>query len=479
MLNRKLLEIIQRLEGSEIKKLRLFLQSPYFTYGMSKEVLQLFDLIVQNGADGQAQALDKKHLNTLLFPSKPYQENKKNSIDTLASSLFGLTKKFLFIQSTEEHTSKAMQEMPLARFYTKFGMEERFLTLEQHIRTLLGEQLDGESLYLDHYHLEELVAQFKAIYSVPEIHATHAAQKDALDQFYFVARLEILCHMAQLRQTDEFHLFDFPELEAQIIDLIKKMVPQKNTVATMYLMVLDIYDHLTDFIFVKRYETQLDLLSHQIAPVHRNNCMALLRIFYMKRFQRTDKEEHLREYFNLITTHLEAGYLYYEGRLLSAALMNITRNGLRLGAYEQVLQILKSHPPERIGGTLHPIEVYHMNLSFFYFAKKDYERAEQYLTYCNFYNIHYSIQTEIIRIKIFYETDSPLVEARTRALLQKVRRAKMSLQYREKYYQLLGQILLLIKYRWDKKSPKKAQLAESVRNTPGLLEKEWLMSHLP
>jgi hypothetical protein len=62
--------------------------------------------------------------------------------------------------------------------------------------------------------------------------------------------------------------------------------------------------------------------------------------------------------------------------------------------------------------------------------------------------------------------------------LQKVRRAEIAKQYQERYAELLNKILLLVKYGWDKNNPKRAQLADSIRKTPGVLEKEWLLSHL-
>jgi hypothetical protein len=477
MLNRKLLEILQRLQPAEIKKLRLFLQSPYFTYGISKDILSLFDLIIRHGADGMLPALDKKRLSKRFFPDKPYLENKKNPIDNLASSLLTLTKKFLFIQSAEENTSAMMKELAVARFYMKFGLEERFLASEQLMRQLLDQQkMEGASLFLEKYFLEELATDYNALFSDLEKHATTQVLKmNALDHFFSVAKLELLCHLMHLKQMTKL---DLPQPDTQITALLNHLSGEENTAANLYRKVLNAFQNLEDFSQVQIFEDYLKAVEHLIAPEHRQNCASFLRNFYMKWFQRTGQAEHFKAYFQLTIQHLEAGYLYHEGKIFSFSLRNIIITGLRIGEYDIVLKILENHPPERIGGTLHPKEVYHLNLAFYYFALKNYERAEQYLTYCDYKNILLSIQAEITRIKIFYETGSPLLEPRVKALLQKVRRAGIAKQYQERYAELLNKILLLVKYGWDKNNPKRAQLADSIRKTPGALEKEWLLSHL-
>ena len=81
MLNRKLLEILSRLEPAETKQLRLFLNSPYFTYGLSsQDIISLFEYIIQHESDEQSAALEKKTGNSALFPDKFFNEKGKSPI---------------------------------------------------------------------------------------------------------------------------------------------------------------------------------------------------------------------------------------------------------------------------------------------------------------------------------------------------------------------------------------------------------------
>jgi hypothetical protein len=477
MLNRKLLEILRHLQPEEIKNLRLFLLSPYFTYGMSKDILSLFDLIMRHGADETSPELEKKRLNERFFPEKPFQENKKNPIDNLASSLLSLTKKFLFIQAAETNTSAAMKELEVARFYMKHSLEERFLASEQHIRELLQQcRRAGESLFMEYYHLENLVATFSALFSGPEKNsASQVSKANALDRFYITVRAELFCLMAHQM---EITALDALKQQAQLTAQIRQIAWTENNVADLYWMVLDIFQNPFDFSAVKKFEARLYEQQEATNSNHLQYFMAFLRIFYMKWVQQSDQKERWVQYFQLTIQQLEAGYLYHEGKIFSFSLRNITRTGLRIGAYDQVLEILKNHPPERIGGTLYPREIYHLNLSFYYFATKEYALAEQFLAYCDFKDINFNFQAEITRIKILYETGSPLVESRINALQQRIRRSVLSKNIKEKYDLMLRKVLQLQLYGWDKNNPKRARLAESVRKTPGMLEKEWLLSHL-
>lgn len=215
-----------------------------------------------------------------------------------------------------------------------------------------------------------------------------------------------------------------------------------------------------------------------LPPNHLTNLMAYLRIFLMRRYRKQSNSEYLFHYFNLITKQLDEGYLYFEGKIVASALRNIAHSGLRLGAFDKVREILENHPPERIGATRYPVEFHSLNMANYYFAIKNYEKADEHLVYCNFENVHFSIQAEILLVKIYFETESDLLDPRIKALLQKVRRAKIAKNHKDLYLNFLNKLVLVIKYGWDKRSPKRSKLIEEIQQTPGLLEKEWLLRQL-
>jgi hypothetical protein len=480
MLNRKLLEILKRLEPVEIKRLRQFLHSPYFTYGFSnQEIIKLFEHIVRHGANEHLPELEKKQVNALLFPDKLYNENGKSPIDTLTTDLLRLTKKFLFIQWAENDTSEAMKELPVARFYRKFGLEERFWKSVEHMRSLFDENLYHDEFYfLDRYFVEEEVSTFKALFNSSEDDLNIGAKAMFLENFFSIARMNIACELKYQRQMFELNQIYYSALDDELANLIRQGVLPDNDVALNYVLVYEIIHKPQDFELIEQIKERLEAQKNILPPPHLKNFMAYLRIFIMRRYQQSDRSDYLSTYFELISQHLEEGYLYYDGKVLATSLRNITYNGLKLGAYERVRAILENHPPERIGGTRYPKEIYNLLLSIYHFELKNYETAEKYLIITNFDNLQFYIQAEILQIKIYYETNSDLLDSRLKALQQKVRRSKMSKELKERYFTLFNKILLLVKYGWDKKGPKHAKLIDEIRNKPGLLEKEWLLKQL-
>jgi hypothetical protein len=370
-----------------------------------------------------------------------------------------------------------MKELAVARFYMKFGLDERFLASEQHMRQLQEQQkMEGAALYLEQYFLEELTTDFKSLFTDYEKVVEGQMQKTkALDQFFRIAKLENMCLILHHQQLTKLEVY---KPDAQVSSLLENLSGAESRVANLYATVLAILQHPEDFSLVQSFEKDLEAAVQTVAPVHLNNFTGFLRNFYMRRHQRTGQEADLKAYFELATRHLRAGYLYHEGKIYYFSLRNLVMTGLRVGAYDKVLEILKNHPPEQIAGTLHPNEVHHLYLAFYYFEVKDYDRVEQYLSYYDFQNINLRIQAEVLRIKIFYETENPLLEPRVKALVQKVRRAGIAKAHQELYLDFLNKILLLLKYGWDKSNPKRAQLANSISNTPGHYEKNWLLSHL-
>lgn len=160
------------------------------------------------------------------------------------------------------------------------------------------------------------------------------------------------------------------------------------------------------------------------------------------------------------------------------ALRVLTNMGLKVGQFPWVKKLLDDHPPERICGTKYPVEVHSLNVAEYHFHKKEYAEAEAKLTYRTFENPNFSIMADLLLIKIYYETNSELLESRMKALEQKVRRSKISTETKAGYYNFLKKLDKVVKYGWQKSTPKLAKLVEEIKTTPGVIDREWLLSKL-
>ncbi len=182
--------------------------------------------------------------------------------------------------------------------------------------------------------------------------------------------------------------------------------------------------------------------------------------------------------FNLLEKHLLEGYLYVDNKLTPLALRLLTNFGLKVHQFPWVKKLLDDHPPERICGTKYPVEAHSLNVAEYHFHKKEYAEAEAKLTYRAFENPNFSISADVLLIKIYYETGSELLESRMKALEQKVRRSKISAETKAGYYNFLKKLDKVIKYGWQKPSPKRDKLVEEIKNTPSVFAREWLLEKL-
>ena len=152
--------------------------------------------------------------------------------------------------------------------------------------------------------------------------------------------------------------------------------------------------------------------------------------------------------------------------------------GLRLKQFDWVKKVLDEHPPTRICGTKHAVEAHSLCVAEYYFYLQDYPTALETLVYKHFENPNYSLWAEMLLIKIYFETADELLEYRMKALDQKVRRTKLSIEIKNGYYLFIQKLDKIIKYGWGKDSPKRARLLEEIKTTPGILDREWLLEKL-
>ncbi len=163
---------------------------------------------------------------------------------------------------------------------------------------------------------------------------------------------------------------------------------------------------------------------------------------------------------------------------MPASLRFLIYFGISLKRYDWVKKVLDEHPPERICGTRFPAEVHSMHYAEYFFALKRYEEAIDKLLLKPFEMPHMNLMADLLLVKIYYETESPLLDSRMKALDQKVRRTKIANDTKEQYYNFLKKVDKLIKYGWDKNNPKRAKLVEEIKQAPNLFSRSWLLEQL-
>ena len=222
----------------------------------------------------------------------------------------------------------------------------------------------------------------------------------------------------------------------------------------------------------------LDQNKPSISPERYRDFKSYQRFFWVQRYQKFGDNHSLRQTFDVYREHLAQGYFYFDGLIPLTTFRNLIIAALKLNEFDWVKKFLEDHPPERIGSTRYPAEVHSLNVAEYHVYLKQYEEAQERLVYRPFENPTFSILADVLMIKIYFENQDELLEFRMKALDQKVRRSKLNQATKNRYYNFLKKLDKVIKYGWQKKSPKRERLIEEIRTTQEIVAREWLLEKL-
>ncbi|MEZ4941397.1 MAG: hypothetical protein R3D58_11025 [Saprospiraceae bacterium] len=476
MLNRKLFEVLKELNPAQHKRLRLFLCSPYFNNGVSAEnTVRLYDLLVQYNSDESHAALAKKKVHALFFSDTPYRENAKSPIDNLASQLFQLVRQFLAQTELERDFGSVYDYLAPARFYRMHALEERFWQIMTAARKALNSapQRD-DTYYFQKFLLEQEEAKFRGLYNSSQDDNNLAAAQESLDRYYSIIKLDYACVLAYQSSIAQLEDASLPLLYNELMALTASGKSLDLPVNQVYRLIIQLLKESSE-----KNLLQLDQLlktyKDQINPNSFKNLNAFYRILWTKHYFRDGKSAPLERIFKIYREHLERGYFYLEDRIPTSSFNNLVIYGLRVGETAWVKKLLDDHPPERICGTRHPHEIHSLCMAEYYFVLKEYDQAHDCLQYCNFENPSFTLMSDLILLKIYFETQNELLEFRLKAIDQKIRRTKLSRTAKTRYFNFLKKLDKVIKYGWQKNSPKRTKLIEEIKSVPEIVSREWLL----
>ncbi len=478
MPSKKLLETLSCFSAAERKRLRLFVQSPYDNDRFNPEkILELLDLIEQHKLDPEAEALDKKRLNQHFFPERSFQEKAKNPIDSLTSDLFALVRRFILLEDAQDRWNKGSEYLAMARFYRRNNLETRFRqVISQYRRFQEKHPYRDADFFLQLFRVEEEIATFETYFNTytgdPNLVAVHTA----LDNFYAVVKLEIAC------------ILRFQQLQMQMetgeaFQLSDALLAQFDQLETIHSPLVVIYEKLHSLLqrdggqlLLEEYHEELIKSEQNIPKITYRNLMAYYRFFIGLRYTKELEGTNLLEsMFSLYQEHLKKGYFEVEDeKILPDSLKLIINIAIKLKEYSWARSLLKRYPPKRIAGTRFPGESHQLCLAEISFAEGAYEEAHKLLEYRKFENLHYSILSDVLLIKIYFVTGNDLIESRVHALEQKIRRSKLTPDHRRPYLNFLQVMKRLTKYQWNKEGRRWQQLVEEFPGITPIIEREWL-----
>jgi len=309
MPSRKLLEVIRCLPPEEVKRLRLFLTSPYFNQSYNaRQLTELFERIVASGSDENHPDLDKALLSNIYFPAKPYRENAKNPIDSMASDLFRLLRRFILQEELERESGAAREHLAMARFYQKQNLEERFWqTVESGRKTLEAETKRDDRHYLNAFYLEMEVASFESAFNSYTDDANLRASHRYLDLFFAQQKLDLACSLYFQQQRSAIEPTEEIRLARMLIEHIPDLPYLKTPVVSLYLLVLRLLNNPGDDEAFSGFAELLDRHREETPMLHYRNLQAYYRFFVGRRYLTRGEKKIYQLAFSTIPGTLASG----------------------------------------------------------------------------------------------------------------------------------------------------------------------------
>lgn len=467
------IDVIQVLQKDEIEAFRDFLNSPYFNKRQNIEQTTLFfEAIYSAIQHGRIESMEKKDLSDQLFPGKPYVESK---IDKLMSELkrllerFIITQKYLDRQNERHHLLDFSIEMRLR------GLEIRYQQSLEKTKKLM-DTFDQESL-------ENLLFRYLVAMEEQEWHSKYNRAKGdlnlpatilQLDNYYLTRRtalhnqLMLQLRVAALPVSIEDFGVDTWEVPAKNLESSPLLVIYweihrlfiKNTWQP------EDFDQLLQLIQKNEQLVQPESLAEFYAYL-RSLCVLLIDDGYV----------HLYAVLHEINkANLERGYFYQDGKISPNSYLNITQVAIGMGAYEWAAQFVEQHKNMVVGENPSQ-DFYRMNKALYLFGEKKYDEALDTIPFGSTYSF-YHLMARRLELKIFYELQSDLLDAKIDAFKMFISRAGRKV-FSPSLHELYTNFVNFVRQINDSQGPKGRQrspvLIKRINEKKLVAERLWLL----
>jgi hypothetical protein len=473
MENSKLIEILKKLDVSEIERLKTFMVSPYF---IKQQSLSTFgSLILQEYPLFQTDKVNEKNLYEAVFPGQKFQNQTIYDLMTLMVTAIN---QFLAVENFLEDGID--EKLRMLRKLRKMDAGKEFLRISNKLLKSLGNGYKDHEYYLNLMRYENELDNY-FILSKGHLGYSPNLQNgaDSLDLYYLSSKLKLACDMMN-RQNVFASKYEISLLE-EILAYLKEnhqKIENAPAIGIYYRIILTLVKP-EDEVHFYELKSLLEEATFKFPAEELREMFNFAQNYCIKKIN-SGRLQYLEELFMLYRKMLDTGIIYEHGFISQWDYKNITSTGLRLNEFDWTEKFIQMNK-DRIHPNFRDI-AYAYNLANYYFEKKEFKNALRTLNLFNnalkqigdpeFVDIFYSLDTRIILLKIYFELEDiePFHASIDSLKLFLIRNKKVAEQQRINY-------LNFIKYTKKIDSERqKLQLNSSRGNKPFLKLKERIIS---
>ena len=472
----QVVQLLEALSTSDLRRLKAFIYSPYFN--KNKKVQQLLELLLDTAPDFAEKRLAKPVLLKKLFDNST---NDLQKLKDIASELMQVIERFFAQQHWEQSqtniyvsSSQAALQANILPFFEKENRKSRKLLAQQTWR--------DAAYFMMQYQSEALAEQYNALLGKRTAISHLQAKMDYLDLAYLLQKLKCCCDLLshQLVMNSQSNLRLLAEIEEGIVNN---------------------QDYFEDFPSIQIYHQTLLMLKEPEEEKHYQLLVPLLEK-WVHLFPREEARElytYARNYciwqsnrgkkayethlFGLFQQLIRQNLLLEKEQLSQWTYLNIIVVGCRLSEFDWTRKFIFDYKNNIVEGQR--ANAFNYNLAYFHYQKGELQTALSALRDVEFTDVYYQLNARILLLKtnfeladwqaLDYTLDSfRIYLLRNKAIPTKRKKSAMNLVR-------FTQKLVKIKEFHFQKTKQQTQL-EDLRNAVeaqiDMLQRDWLLGQI-
>lgn len=462
MRKNKLTRLLQSLDSAAWNRFQDFVASPYFS-GQSAHIAFLKAL----GHHWPEFEVDKESVFRQAFPEQPYADKQ---FRYLSSDLTRLMEQFLAIEWYRQQPQR--QDLDTLRALAERGLDKEYAHVQRRILDALEERPEHDvAYYEDQYRLSIIQQRQFELARHRAYDPSLQRATDYLDRGYFLRKLKYGCAMLDRQQVIQGQ-YD-PKLTSELIHHIEQMDFFGEQVIFYYYNVLLALQEEDNEAHYDRLRVLLRTPPDKV-PRGELRDLYFFVINYCARKIRKGKDRFVREALDFYREGIDRGLLLDQGQLSPWTYTNVVKLSLRQKEYDWIKSFIRDMAP--LLPETYRSDALHYNLAETYYYTREHGKALEHLNQVHMSDLNFHLGSRVLLAKVYYE------EGEEEALLSLIaaftmflkRNKKLSQTIKKTYLNFCRMLFRILK----RKTGQWGDLAEALRTTRLLTDRQWLMEVL-
>lgn len=456
----RLWKVFLVLSRAELKRLKVFLASPY--QNQREDVCAVIELLMQ--VNKQRKMPSGEEFWEFVYGNEDFSPD---NLRHLMNYTLQAIERFLVHQDFAK--DKFSQQWRLAEIYQNKGLEDLTeTTLNRSFKTLKGQKIPESDRLLRQFQYHQL--RFRAHDEKGRSFRSGLQElSDSLDVWFVAQKLKQAC--AMLSQRKMFQADYQLELLEPVVETAARSAMKDEPLVAVYLATYFMLLHPEDEDFFVRQTTLLG--QHQgLLSSEDQRTLYLMAVNYCIARLNKGEKEYLQEVYHLYQLGLKDGWLYEKNELSPWTYKNIVSAGLKLGDHTGVEGFIEKYR-DRLPDEFRFIFSQY-NLAELQLARGEWQKVLRSLRFLQIKDPLTSLRARIAQIKAGFELgEIQLIEHQLDNLRQLLRRKKELTYHKTSYRNFERLVHKLIRIRPGDELGRERFL-EEVDSAELLVEGEWL-----